>query len=104
MWRFVQARRDLFRPLIAVAGHSPVSPVGPRRCSENGARQSDVRATSSGDRQDGTNQGLDVAGGSVDGLRSTFRRTQHFLPPFDTGWIEGGNISGFLRTVRDWLV
>jgi len=42
MWRFVQARRDLFRPLIAVAGHSPVSPVGPRRCSENGARQSDV--------------------------------------------------------------
>ena len=47
---------------------------------------------------------LDVAGSSVDGLRSTFRRTQHFLPPFDTGWIEGGNISGFLRTVRDWLV
>ena len=43
----------------------------------------------SGDRQDGTNQGLDVARSSVDGLRSTLRR-------------EMGNFSGFLRTVRDW--
>ena len=45
---------------------------------------------------------VDVARSSVDGLHSTLRRTQHFLPLFDSGRIEMGNVSGFLRTVRDW--
>ena len=67
-------------PRIPAAGHCALPLAGPRRGSEAGSWRTDVCATPLGDRQNGADQSVGVACGSVDHRRYSLHISQLSVP------------------------